>query len=92
MKKPVLATVHSFPKKALLTGIKTNYKHLKEKPEDYYGIKLCNYKKTNGLKDMWWIYYGDVKDNPNNYSAERRLTGHFKSRKEAVAWFTGGGR
>lgn len=29
----------------------------------------------------WWLYYG-----------ERHPTGHFKSRKEAVAWFEGGGR
>lgn len=77
MKKPIMVTLHAFPKKAILEGIKTNRKYLREKPEDYKGIKLCCYPKKN----LWWIYYNS-----------EDLTGDFKTKKEAIAWFTGGGR
>lgn len=85
MKRAISATSHSFPKKSIEIGLRPN-RRLKESVEDYKGLKLCNYKKK------WWIYYGDVKDNPHNYSAEGRITGHFDSKKKAIEWFEHGGR
>lgn len=91
MKKPITVTLHAFPKKAFLAGLKTNRRNIEEKPEDYAGIKLCSYKKdTKNAK--WWIYYGDVKYNPHNYPAYSRITGDFKTKKEAVEWFEFKGR
>lgn len=91
MKKAITVTLHAFPKKAFAEGLQANRKYIKDKPGDYDGIKLCAYKKDT-KNAMWWIYYGDLKDNPYNYPAESRITGHFKTKKEAVGWFQHGGR
>ncbi len=44
------------------------------------GVQLFNSKRK------WWLYYGVRKD------GSQHITGDFKSKKEAMAWYNKGGR